>query len=149
MCDPITAAVIGAGATAGAAYGDYQSNKKAMKSAERQREASQAFIEKQIKQARSDIFKLFPAAQESRNQGLQAGLNLYSQAMPQMMNTYQQGNVEAQKALITGLPQMQNAIMGKPLNPVNLQGLQPVQLQQPGLTLPQVQPTPINELGLS
>lgn len=142
-----TAALLaGAGATAYAAKKDSESQKNALKSAEAQKAASQAFIEKQVAQARSDIFKLFPAAQESRQQGLQAGLDLYKQSFPSMMNTFQQGNVAAQNTLLQGLPQVQNAILG---NPVNTQALQPVQLQQPqGLQLPQSQMQPINSLGL-
>jgi len=141
-----TALIAGAVASGGAAYLDRKSQKDAVKSAQRQKEASQAFIEKQIAQARSDIFKLFPSAQESRKQGLQAGLDLYKQAYPAMMNTFQQGNVGAQQALITGLPQIQNAILG---NQVDLSGLKPVSLQQPqGLALPQALPQSINELGL-
>ena len=146
MCDPVTAAVIAGGATLGAAALDAKSSKNAVKSAERQKAASQAYIEKQIAQARSDIFKLFPAAQESRQQGLQSGIDLYSQAYPAMMNTFQQGNVGAQNALIQGLPQIQNAILG---GPVDLSGIQAMQLQQPqGLTLPQAQMKPITGLGL-
>lgn len=140
-----TALLAGAAASGGAAYLDRKSNKDAVKSAERQKQQSQEFIERQIKQARADIFKLFPAAQESRQKGLDAGLHLYSQAYPAMMNSFQQGNVGAQQALIAGLPQMQNAIMGDPVN----MNFKPVQLQQPqGLTLPQQRVQPINELGL-
>jgi len=141
-----TALIAGAVASGGAALMDNKNQKKALKSAEAQKAASQAFIESQIKQARSDIFKLFPAAQETRKQGLEAGLQLYKQAYPAMMNSFQQGNVGAQNMLLAGLPQQQNAILG---NPVNLSGLQAQTLQQPqGLTLPQYQPKQINDLGL-
>jgi len=71
---------------------------------------------------------------------------MYKQAYPAMQNMFQQGNVQAQQALIRGLPQMQNAIMG---NPVDMSAFQAVQLQQPqGLTAPNVQMKPITELGL-
>ena len=147
MAVTTTAALLaGAAATAGAAISDHASAKTATKSAEKQKAASEAFIKEQVDRARADIFKLFPAAQESRQKGLQAGLDLYSQAYPAMMNSFQQGNVQAQNALIQGLPQIQNAILGKP---INLQGLQAVQLQQPqGLMLPNAQMQPITQLGL-
>ena len=141
-----TAIALGAAATAGAGALDYKSSKDANKAAKRQREASEKFIKEQINQARGDIFKLFPSASESRMKGLEAGLNLYGQAYPQMMNTFQQGNVAAQKTLLQGLPQVQNAILG---NAVDMRGLQPLQLQQPGLTMPNVQPKTIGELFLS
>jgi hypothetical protein len=135
------AAISGAGAMA-----DRNANKKALKSAEAQKAASQAFIEKQIAQARSDIFKLFPAGQNARTQGLQAGIDLYKQAYPAMMNSFQQGNVGAQNALLQGLPQANNAVLGMP---VNLQSLQAQTLQQPqGLSIPQYKPQNLNELGL-
>jgi hypothetical protein len=142
----LASAAIGGGASLAAARKDSKSQSKAIESAEAQKAASQEFIERQIKQARSDIFKLFPAAQGARKQGLDAGLHLYKQAYPAMMNTFQQGNVGAQNMLLQGLPQMQNALLGKP---VNLQGLQAQTLQQPqGLTLPQYQQPQINDLGL-
>lgn len=132
-----TALIAGAAVSAAGAVADSKSQSKNRKSAEAQKAASQEFIERQIAQARSDIFKLFPAAQDARKQGLEAGLSLYKQAYPAMMNSFQQGNVGAQNALLAGLPQANNAILG---NPVNLQGLQAVQLQQPqGLTIPQYQ----------
>lgn len=138
-----TALIAGAAVSAGAALLDNKNQKKAQKSAEAQKAASQAFIEKQIAQARSDIFKLFPVAQDARKQGLEAGLHLYKQAYPAMMNSFQQGNVGAQNTLLAGLPQANNAVLG---NPVSLQGLQAVQLQQPqGLTIPQYQQQPLPE----
>lgn len=141
-----TALLAGAAATGAAAIGDSMSNKAAIKSAEKQKAASQAFIEKQIAQARSDIFKLFPEAQKSRQQGLDASLSLYNQAYPQMQETFQQGNVQAQQALINGLPQIQNAIMGRA---VDMSGLQAVALQQPGgLTMPNSQLAPISDAGV-
>lgn len=141
-----TALIAGAAVSGGAALLDNKNQKKATKSMEDQKAASQKFIEDSVKQARSDIFKLFPAAQQSRQQGLQAGLDLYKQAYPAMMNSFQQGNVGAQNALLQGLPQIQNAIQG---NPVNLQGLQAVQLQQPqGLMLPNSQLQPLPDMGV-
>jgi hypothetical protein len=141
-----TALVIGSAAAAGGALMDNKNNKKAIKSAEEQKAASQAFIEKSIAQARSDIFKLFPKAQDARTQGLQAGIDLYKQAYPAMMNSFQQGNVGAQNMLLQGLPQANNALVGKP---VDLSGLQAQTLQQPqGLTIPQYQPQTLTDLGL-
>lgn len=140
-----TALLAGAAASAGAAALDHKSNKDAIKSAEKQKEASQRFIQDQVNKARADIFKLFPAAQESRNKGLEAGLDLYGQAFPQMLNSFQQGNVGAQQVISAGLPQMQNAIVG---NHVDMGAFQPVELQRPGLAMPTARPQSMNELGL-
>lgn len=126
-----TAMLLGAGATVGAAAIDAKSAKNSVKSAERQRAESQAFIEKNIQQARGDLFRLFPQAQESRRAGAQAGLDLFSQSIPAQMNAFQDGNVAAQNTLIQGLPQVQNALLG---NRVTL-NQQPVRLGDYGVGL--------------
>jgi len=128
-----TALIAGAVGSIGAAAIDNQSAKRSVRSAERQRAESQRFIEKNIKQARGDLFQLFPQAQESRRAGAQAGLDLMAQTIPQQINSFQGGNVAAQNALIQGLPQQQNALLGRRVTldqqPVRLGG---------GLTVPQL-----------
>ena len=142
-----TALIAGAVGSVGAAYMDSKSRSDATDSAMEQRKASQDFIQKQIDQARADIFKLFPEGQKARTQGLQAGLSLYQQSLPAMMNAFQGGNVAAQKQLLAGLPQMQNAILG---NPVDYSGLQAVQLNQPApLQMPNYQPPSIQGLTMN
>ena len=111
-----TAGVAMAGATIAAAKMDYDAAKAANETALRQREESQKFIEKQISQARGDIFQLFPAAQKARQQGIQSGFNLYKAALPTQTQYFQQGNVMAQNQQIAGLGQIQNAILGRPIN---------------------------------
>ena len=144
--DPVTASLIAGGTSLLAAKSDADSRSDATDAAMQQRKASQDFIQKQIDQARADIFKLYPSAQESQQKGLQAGLSLYQQALPQMLNTFQQGNMGAQNALLAGLPQMNNAILG---NKVDYSGLQPVQLQQPQApNVPQMDLAPISGLQL-
>lgn len=111
-----TALIAGAVASGGAAIADTVSAQRSVKSAERQREESQAFIESQIKQARGDLFKLFPEAQESRRAGAQAGLDLIQQSVPQQLGAFQQGNIGAQQITAAGFPQQMNAILGQPIN---------------------------------
>lgn len=105
-----------AGATVGAATLDRKSQKEAVKSQENQRNASQAFIEKMMEQTRGDLFKLYPSIQDTQQKGLQAGLDIYKQSFPVQMNAFRQGNVGAQQQLINAQPQIQNAILGKPIN---------------------------------
>jgi hypothetical protein len=141
-----TATVIGAAASAGGAMMDNKNAKASLKSQERQKANSQKYIEEAVRKARSDIFKLYPAAQQARQQGLDAGISLFQQAYPQMQNSFQQGNVAAQKALIQGLGQQQNAFLGRP---VDMSGMQAQALPMPqGLQLPPQQLQPINQLGL-
>jgi hypothetical protein len=113
------AAVAGGSTAAATIYAaglDYKSAQEANATALKQREASQAFIEKQVNQARGDIFKLFPVAQQARQQGIQSGFNLYKAALPTQTQYFQQGNIEAQKQQLAGLGQIQNAILGRPIN---------------------------------
>jgi len=105
-----------AGATMYAAKLDYEAAQEANATALKQREESQKFIEKQTNQARGDIFQLFPAAQKARQQGIQSGFNLYQAALPTQTQYFQQGNVMAQNQQIAGLGQIQNAILGRPIN---------------------------------
>jgi len=115
-----TAAALLAAGTAGlgvaAARQDRKSAEKSVESAERQRDESQAFIEKSIKQARGDLFKLFPSAQESAATGLQAGLDVFGQTVPQQLQAFQGGNVAAQQQLIQGLQPQRAAILGQEVN---------------------------------
>lgn len=143
-------AAIGAVSSGLAARADTKSAKRSVQSAERQRDESQAFIEKNIKQARGDLFKLYPQAQESRRLGVQAGMDLLGQAIPQQLKAFQGGNVAAQNMLIQGLPQQQNAILGRGVsfNPQAVQlggGINMPQLPQPTQMQPQMQPQP-NEM---
>lgn len=142
-----TALLAGAAATGGAALLDSRNQRKSIKSMEDQKAASQAFIERNTKQARGDIFKLFDSAQDSRQQGLQAGFDLFRQSVPVQLNTFRQGNMAAQAQLARGLPQMNNAILGAPIDysqfqPTMITGLS-------GLTMPEAPNFgTTNELGL-
>jgi len=80
------------------------------------------FIKSQAAQARGDAYGLAPAGQDNRNMGYQAALDVLGMTIPQQFSTFQQGNVGAQGALLAGLPQVQNAILGLP---TDLSGLQP------------------------
>lgn len=88
--------------------------------------AAQALIAENAAQARGDILKLIPSADTNRNLGFQAALDVFGQSVPQQLSTFQQGNVGAQQALLAGLPQMRNAILGLP---TDLSGLQAQQVQ--------------------
>lgn len=80
------------------------------------------FVKEQAALARGDILNLFPTADINRTLGFQAALDVIGETTPQQLGAFQQGNVGAQQALLSGLPQIQNAILGRP---VDLSGLQP------------------------
>lgn len=140
----VTAAVVAGGLGYAAAGQDRKSVEKSTESAERQRAESIAFIDKSIKQARGDLFKLFPSTQRSMTTGFQGGLDVFNQAFPQQLQAFQGGNVAAQNQLIAGLQPQRAAILGQDIN-FNPQA---TQLQTPVLqgTLPEF--GSIDELGL-
>lgn len=116
-----TAAVSVAGGVAAKNQAD-----KALDAQGRQLERNEQFIKDQASRSREDALPLFDAAQISREQGFQGALDVFGETIPQQANVFQQGNVGAQQALLTGQQQQQNAILGLP---ANLSGFQPQALQ--------------------
>lgn len=110
--------------------------KKAAKAQQKGIEAGIEATKEATQQARGDLMNLFPAAQQNIQQGFQGALDVFGQSLPAQTNVFQQGNVGAQQALLSGLPQMQNAILG---GQIDLSGLQPFQVQQPDLSFFQQQ----------
>ena len=100
-------------------------DKTALKKQMAANDAAQQWIQQMGEQARGDALALAPGAFQNRMLGGQAALDVMGQTIPQQMDVYQQGNVGAQSALLAGLPQIQNAILGLP---VNMGALQPQQL---------------------
>ena len=88
-------------------------------------DAQLAYMRDAENRAREDIDRLFPLADESRRRGAQQQMDILSQTMPATIDFMQQGNVGAQGVLAGGMPQIQNAIMG---GPVNYDFLQPQQM---------------------
>ena len=101
---------------------DHKSREDAAKAQSDQLEANQAFIKQQAEKSREDVMPLFDASQASREAGFQGAMDVMGQSVPQQFSTFQQGNVGAQQALLAGLSQMQNAILGLP---VDMSGFQP------------------------
>jgi len=107
-------------AIAGAAViGAYASNKASDKASAATKHASTTAsdqVRQSVEQARGDINRLFPQAQERAQQGFQQAADVFGSTVPQQANQFQGGNVAAQQALLAGLPQMQNAILGGPVD---------------------------------
>lgn len=79
------------------------------------REAAEV-IQRNAERARQDALSLFPAAQGAMAQGIQSAMDLYGQSAPQQMQVFQQGNMGAQDAMLTGLSGIQQALMGRPMD---------------------------------
>ena len=97
------------------------SDDSAQRGQARQNKAAAALAAQRAKEARADVSSLFPAADINRNLGIQGALDVIGQGVPQQLSAFQQGNVGAQQQLLAGLPQIQNALLGRP---VDLSGLQ-------------------------
>lgn len=76
-------------------------------------------------QASDQAKSLYGAADTNRNMSLQQVLSLLGGTIPQQLSAQQQGNMGAQQQLIGGLPMIQDAIMGRP---VNMGALQPTRI---------------------
>ena len=66
--------------------------------------------------ARADAIPLFSSGQSNVLRGYEAANELAGQSIPEQIRAFQSGNMGAQNALLQGLPQMQNAILGGPIN---------------------------------
>lgn len=75
--------------------------------------------------ATDDATRLYGAADQNRTITLEQILGLLGGTIPQQISARQQGNMGAQQQLIGGLPMIQDAIMGRP---VNMGALQPTQI---------------------
>jgi hypothetical protein len=76
--------------------------------------------------AREDAIKLYSSGMMAGRKASQRVIDFYSSAIPQTLKPMQQGNVLGQKALIGGMNQANNALMGLP---VDMSGFQPQQIQ--------------------
>ena len=79
------------------------------------------YTKEMLANSRNDMFNFWPKGQENMNMGFQSALDLYGQALPEMFNVFQQGNVGAQEQLLAGMPQYQNAVLGLPVDNSALQ----------------------------
>ena len=122
----VAAAIAGAAVVGGAVSNN--ASKRATNAQTSANDAASRQLAASTAQAKGDLFKLFPAAQQNMQQGYQGALDVFKNTLPQQANTFQAGNVAAQNQLLAGMPQYQNAILGAP---VDYSQFQATQLQQP------------------
>lgn len=103
------------------AYSQNKASKKAVKAQKGASDASLAYTKEAADQARGDLFKLYPAAQDNARAGFQGAMDIFGQTVPQQGNLIQQGNVAAQQQLLSGLGQSRNALLGGQFDPSQLQ----------------------------
>ena len=117
------AAVVGGVSSSMAASDAARAQDKAGRSATQQTKASNI-------RARDDVNRLFSGANKAAQGGFQDALDVYGQSAPAQAGLFQQGNIGAQNAILSGLPQMQNAILG---GNVDLSQLQAFEVNRPDL----------------
>ena len=124
--------------------------KKAAKAQTAAIREGQEITKEATEQARKDVMNLYPQARQDALGGFQGALDVFNQALPQQASLFQQGNVGAQQALLAGLPQIQNAILG---GEIDYSGFQPTVMQQPDFSfanqniMPAAQPNPADVLS--
>tara|TARA_R110002126_G_scaffold289070_1_gene443518 strand:- start:242 stop:814 length:573 start_codon:yes stop_codon:yes gene_type:complete len=119
---PLAVGALGAGGAAA----DRKQNKKALSAQQAQNDSNAKFLAKQTAKAEGQVKSLFETSQGNQQEGFRRALDILGQTIPQQLSTFQQGNVGAQEQLLAGLPQIQNALLGRQ---VDLSGLQPKQVQ--------------------
>jgi soluble cytochrome b562 len=110
-----TAAALTVGSVAGGLLSN-NASKKAASQQSRSDKKARAAVKDAAEQARADIFDRVDTAEDYSRQGYQDALDVFAQTIPQQANTFTQGNLNAQQAILAGLPQIQNAILGAPIN---------------------------------
>lgn len=109
-------AAIAAVAAIGGAYMNSESQKDAQEDMMNQTRENREYIADATGRAEDSLLSLFPAAQAARREGNQAALGMFMQQLPTQTQLFQEGNLAAQNQTINALPQMQNALMGNPVN---------------------------------
>lgn len=90
-----------------------------------QNQQNQQLFQNLAQQSSDTARGLFGTADVNRNMALNQILQLLGGTIPQQLQAQQQGNIGAQRQLIGGLPMVQAALMGQP---VNMGALQPTQI---------------------
>ena len=106
----IATAVIGA-----AVIGGIATNKASKRAAAGQEEAL-AVTGVATQEARGDITRLFGTARESRERAFGDVRSFLSKAPGKQIAPFQRGNILAQEQIARGLPQIQRAILGQPVD---------------------------------
>lgn len=79
-------------------------DKSAQKGQIAQNAAATTFIKDMGTQGRNDMLSLAPSAEQNRNSGYQAALDIFSQTVPGQIGAFTAGNTSAQAAILGGDP---------------------------------------------
>lgn len=96
-----------------ALFGDPQAGSNAQQKSNKQ---SQAYTKEMADQARNDAIGLYGASSAPLKDGYQAAIDAIGGTTRQQIDTTARGNYYGQEALLAGMPQFQNAILGMPVD---------------------------------
>ena len=115
--DPATLAALGsAGLSAAGSILDYKSNKDAAKQREKQIEQLRTDILDRGRRATDALLPAYTAAQDVRQQGLDANLALTGNTFEPRVDLLQDSGYMAQQAILAGLMGQRAATLGDPIN---------------------------------
>jgi len=94
---------------------------QALNAQQKANKRSQEYIQEQTAAGLLDANTLFRQSQQPLQQGYQAAIDALGGTLRQQIDTTARGNYFGQEALLAGMPQFQNAILGMPVNNMALQ----------------------------
>lgn len=86
----------------------------------------QDFIEEATRQARSDVLRVAPGAEQARNAGFQSAIDALTGVSSARIDALQNAGMLGQSALVGGLNLTKDALLG---NPTDFSGFQPRQVR--------------------
>lgn len=108
--------------------------KRAAKKQVEATQEGQRLLAASTERARTETRPLFQEARDRTPLAFEEARGIFNEILPQQAALFQGGNLAAQETLLTGLPQIQNAILGNA--PIDLSGLQPQSQQLQGRLAP-------------
>ena len=121
-------AIAGVGATVGSAVIGSRASSKAADSARAGQDKAFDATSAAANSARNDVNSLFGKSADIRRQTFGDTADFLNQSIGRQIQPFQEGNMAAQEQVSSALPQINNAIMG---NPVDFSGFAPKQISQP------------------
>ena len=106
-------------------FGLFDDNDDALESQEDWNHHLLNYLQWRTKIGREDIAKWMPKARESGKAGYRAALNAQRHTIPEQLKALRHANTASQEALLAGLPQMNNAVLGQNVNLGGLQSYDP------------------------
>ena len=139
--------VVAAGAALYGAYSDSKRADQGIDAQEDQNNANRAFIKEQAQKTRDDAIPLYQGSRDALYNSTQSAVNTLGASAGSQMDAVQQGSQYGQEALLSGMGQFQNAILGMPVdnNALKARTVTPGNLEW--MTNPQLPERPMPDLA--